>query len=64
MQSLWPPFISIYITGVGVPVAQAEEGASTKMAGTAAADAHLLHLFDRCDTGGPRVKGDHLRNRG
>lgn len=52
----------IFITGLGISIAEAEEGASTEIAGTAAADAHLLDLFDRSDAGGPRVKGDHLDN--
>lgn len=52
------------VTGSGAAVAQAKEGASTEMAGTAAADADLLHLPDRCDLRGPRVKGEHLKDAG
>lgn len=57
---LFLQLIHIHITSLCVSVAQAEDGAPTKMTGTAAADAHLLDLFDSGGVGGPRVKGNHL----
>lgn len=46
-----------HITSLCVFIAQVEEGAPTKMAGTATADGHLLDLFDFGDIAGPRFKG-------
>jgi len=48
------------ITCLGVSIAQAQEGAPAKMAGTAAPDGHLLDLFDCSDVAWPGVKGHHL----
>lgn len=54
-----------HITSHGGSIAQAEEGACTKMAGTVAANSNLLNLVD-CDIAGPGFEGYHLceRDRG
>lgn len=51
-----------HVTSLCISVAQAEEGARTKMA-TVAANGNLLDLFDRRDAAGQVFKGDHLCNR-
>ena len=49
-----------HITCDCISVTEAEEGAPTKMAGTAAVDGNLLDFFDCHDVAGPGVKGHHL----
>lgn len=43
-------------------VAETEEGASTKRAGTVAVNGNPLDLFDCSNTAGPGIKGHHLVN--
>lgn len=52
------------ITSLCSSVAQAEEGAPTEVAGTAAAYGNFLDLFDSDCTAGPGFKGNHLVEHG
>lgn len=52
----------IYFTSLCIPVAKAEEGAPTEMAGTVAADSNPLDLFVDSTVALPGLKGNHLDN--
>lgn len=54
---------NVYITRCCGFIAQAEEGASTEMAGATAADCNLLNLVDCFNAQGCKVlKGNHLQS--
>ena len=51
-----------YFTSLCIPIAKAEEGAPTEMAGTVAADSNPLDLFVDSTVALPGLKGNHLDN--